>query len=956
MALAPITVYLSVIAVFSDPDLYAFARAFTDDTGVITIAPRTFWVSIMGQSFPYPPNNLGLDPNTIVFTAPANPPGNTVTLVESTPGSFIADDTVDQFGPFVNTPPAGIPKGPDVFYRWSIHVIQGVAGNQIPHLTPTAIAQRRWIGSPEWTSLAEGGTGLNNQQITRDSSRTLDGHGLPIRGQNNTTWIRTVAQYRAGLTPKTSWERFYVRFRNLPTSQDIGFWKCEGTPSPNAGFGLKFKTNGTVEGVNVNSVSTQFSAGTVWTPTLNTWYLVDVFLRIDTGGGTHGSITIYLNHVFTFSFTNSAGVGLNENSSHLQSKLGKWVGTDNDCEIDLDDWICADLPGNVDTSSLNFVDTNFSLDWLVGSHVRRFYSLSKIGASWVGDFAEMNSGVSPLTVLTGTLTSSTSAAQLEGLTDVPLITGWDTPDAVIGAVAAIVGMTSRNAGGTDGKLGYRLAGAAAVLTTIDQQVADTANTVAYLPTGMVIPNEVSPFSVVHEKSADANLDTVSAMGAIIEYIGSWGNEDDPDNIVPSGRLSFTHNAPYLNSAYGDVMSAPIAVVAVIGATFVGNGTVTTLTFAFPVNFFHSRPTAGGNGGIFWHSAMMGAHLGGRDRVIPNMRAYYDATSGLFCIDLWGNNVDVSQSGVTYQYIAFCDPGMRFSVNGSYSHDSTVATQRTNPLITNSFTPDCGFAWDDILNSISNTNGGYFKGTANGINDGCAVQGGIGVISNFGSFANNVFNSRQQTNRGNSQMAYNLWRTTDSCGFIMCQVAGYTGNATNPRNIPLTPASGGRFPIFVFVASDDGGAAFYRDPSHAGLNSQNAGSSSLDTNAIRAVAVDQITVGSTLNANGVKYSVFVILGDSAGMNNGTFTIPYCDGNGPYTPPASPPDAYASGDGGIIVGDVPGGSTALTLLKDISGIYTLIPGQRHDTLYDRQTGQPSIDVAIPDPSFGTGYIGG
>jgi hypothetical protein len=51
---------------------------------------------------------------------------------------------------------------------------------------------------------------------------------------------------------------------------------------------------------------------------------------------------------------------------------------------------------------------------------------------------------------------------------------------------------------------------------------------------------------------------------------------------------------------------------------------------------------------------------------------------------------------------------------------------------------------------------------------------------------------------------------------------------------------------------------------------------------------------------------------------------------------------------------GGAATFVFIGSPSGIYTLIPGQTHDTLYDR-TGQISIDVKIPNPFIETGYLG-
>jgi hypothetical protein len=126
-----------------------------------------------------------------------------------------------------------------------------------------------------------------------------------------------------------------------------------------------------------------------------------------------------------------------------------------------------------------------------------------------------------------------------------------------------------------------------------------------------------------------------------------------------------------------------------------------------------------------------------------------------------------------------------------------------------------------------------------------------------------------------------------------------------------------------------------------------------TTAITAVGIDTISVGVTLNANGINYSVFVICGDTAAMNNGNFFPAFCRGSGPYTPPQIFNGITVLGNGGLLLGGVGAG---LGLLRSVSGIYTLIPGKRNDTLVDRQPGQTSVDIAIPNPIFKTGYLGG
>lgn len=59
----------------------------------------------------------------------------------------------------------------------------------------------------------------------------------------------------------------------------------------------------------------------------------------------------------------------------------------------------------------------------------------------------------------------------------------------------------------------------------------------------------------------------------------------------------------------------------------------------------------------------------------------------------------------------------------------------------------------------------------------------------------------------------------------------------------------------------------------------------------------------------------------------------------------------GSGGMDLG----GAADLVFISNASGIYTLVPNKREDTLYDRVL-DTTIDVKIPDPFIKTGYIGG
>lgn len=51
---------------------------------------------------------------------------------------------------------------------------------------------------------------------------------------------------------------------------------------------------------------------------------------------------------------------------------------------------------------------------------------------------------------------------------------------------------------------------------------------------------------------------------------------------------------------------------------------------------------------------------------------------------------------------------------------------------------------------------------------------------------------------------------------------------------------------------------------------------------------------------------------------------------------------------------GGAPLITMLVNPSGIYTLVAGKRHDTLYERIPTITSIDVKIPDPFIKSAYL--
>jgi hypothetical protein len=953
--MAEVITYMNYIIYFQDPAQYNFAKSVAGGN-LLELAPRAA-ATMFGIPFPYPSGNVDLIPAGISFIFPFVPgsqygfPGPT--------GIFV-DDTVDfQILPGQAGVPASTwPAGPNGRMVWSGNIVMSAGAGAAIDPPPTSIARRRWCMGFEWSLIHEGSGVAEVSNCTYDASRAIGCKGLAVRGDNfNSATSVTLVALRVGLLTPVSWERVYFRARRTPTVNDVGFWRCHGTVSNAVGFGLKYTTTGDVRGFNINNIFTEFDAGLVFTPVIDDWNRLDIFVRFGTAGTTaHGEVRIYLNGQPIYSFTDSTNVGLSGAPNHDNTQVGKWTtGSSPECEYDIDDWINSDLPSNVNPSTLGFTDTNFGLDWILGSHVRGHYSESASLTNWTPNaFASLNQGVNPVQKLTSEIASTTSGATMEGLTDVLPQNKLDSIANVLGAVAATVAIYARNSGATDGKLGYKLAGGAAVLTTIDQFVGDGIQLVAYQPTGMIIPDEIWPFSVVHTKSTDGNTDTVTDLVCVVEYLGVWGPEDNPLFELPVSRLGFLHNCQYSNTQWGYMGSEPEAPVYARGGTYVGNGTSQTISLPAPCHFLMIRKVTGGGEGLWWFGTSEGATRGTSKNVIPNIRVWSDFVTGNFQFTVTGNDIEVNQNAQSYQYIAFCDPGMRFNISGVFNHGSTSASPKANPLLNTLFSPEAGFFQFNQIATIGGTVGLHYKGPLIEGSKASAMDGGA-QLANAGTFSQGFFNSESGLHGFSANYVYSLWKSSDGggSGGTMVQICSYTGNGVNPRDIPLTPTSG-RFPLFVMVVPDAAAQGFYRDPSHTGVNSSFIANTGLSATAIVAVAIDQITVQSSLNANGVEYSVFALVGDTLGMNNGTYYAPiYQPSGGPYTAPLPPQgDINVMSEGGLVLN----GQPSLTLLRDISGIYTLIKGKRNDTLIDRQTGQDSVDVKIPDPTYKTGYIGG
>lgn len=843
-------------------------------------------------------------------------------------------------------PPSAYSTGDTMILRWR-GTIQRNSGGILP-FTPQP--QRRWISGIELPPLGEGGTGGNTGISCRDSSRTLEGMGLAIRGQNFPGSItHQTNQYIVPAGANKSWERFYFRLRTPPAATSRGVWRCHHNISPSAGASLKINPNGQIEIYTITSTNVETLQATFNACVVDTWYKVDVQVRYPTGivPETDGQIAVTLTGPSslgdpqTIVYVDTSGGSLDTIGNHASTEIGRYDGgTDNIVEYDIDDWINAEL----------LLANN--LDFVAGIHIRKQYTEIGNTTGWTGQIGSVNGVINSPNGLSSDLRSTTALARIDGTTDVTADPS-DASGITIGPINALVSLESQNGGGTDGTLGYSAAGAPEVMTSVNQVVGPGSwTTVPIFPINQFGAFNAAPWKNIHDKSNDANQDITRSLATIMEYVGVWGPEDSPQLDFP--RLGYLHNCRYPNSIWGFIGPVPDAPCYMVGGTYVGNGnTAQVINLPAPCHFLWIRALTGGATGVKWFGTGLSGNRGVTERTIGNYptRVWMDSVTGQTQFLVTGTDVEINAVGVTYQYVAFCDPGMRFNLCGAYNRPS-VLTSGNIALQCSDFLATAGFIQNQ-QQGTSNVTGLQYKGPGFSGLTGQTLSGT--ALANFGAFSLGNLNTRIDSHFSTAgQTVFSLWRTTDIlCGFVGVQITSYVGNGAGSQVIPLTPASL-RFPLFALVVPHAVTGAFMRDPSHTGSNSCRVDNLTNSTTAIIGGGIDTITVGSTLNVNLTVYDVFVIPGDTAGWNNGIFFPPNCsaDPTAFPTPPFTPPEIGVLGDGGLELGS----AVSLTLLKDVTGIYTLTPGKTSDTLYDRQTGQPSVERKIPDPTAKTGYIGG
>lgn len=263
------------------------------------------------------------------------------------------------------------------------------------------------------------------------------------------------------------------------------------------------------------------------------------------------------------------------------------------------------------------------------------------------------------------------------------------------------------------------------------------------------------------------------------------------------------------------------------------------------------------------------------------------------VRIGGSNVEVNKTGETYQYIAVCDPGMRYMLNAVHPNRVENIASFVYGLINTAFVPVWGFFQDErpgfataALSAIKgpgNTAAAITK--QDGTNLTPAVTFAAGQLT---------MDTAAVLTSNDVQLAMSLWRTlepgsVDPGRFDVVRVVSYTGNGSGgTRTVGLLNPSGKR-PLWVEV-QPAGSFGWFKDAAHTAGASTSLQDGSQATTAINGGDLDAIIVGTTLNAGGVVYNVFAIMGGAAGGADG-FSVA-----GEFIPvePTSPVDGPWGGD--------------------------------------------------------------
>lgn len=746
------------------------------------------------------------------------------------------------------------------------------SGNPIITMPPlTAIAQRRWIDGFELPHNGEGTTG-NQMGYSRDASRHPGGFGLAHReGIIGNAKFHQVDEMGGAAQVAGSWERIYIRLRQLPTAAS-DLWKMKSTPSPGKGMLIQVGPAGEllVSSEDAFGALTLHGALAGAPCVLNVWYRLDLFISC----GFYFKVNI--NGIERMNL--GGPPGLQGGTLHVSSGIGGYDGVRavSGLEVDFDDWFNSELP------------TGNPVDMHNGSRMQlvRVTGIASPG-TWSGGATGWRQQLQRCDdIAAGTPSVQASAAALDTIvytTDAQ--TSIDAIPGQKGVAAFFIGRRALATGALAGRIGYSMNGAATVFQAApNQNVQFLFARVFFNPVGVITPVPMGAFTITIEHSNNGQTESMGGVFAEVEVLGIFSTEDAAPS-QQTGTIPLTevnggnaiHNAPYPTSPWARTGLPAPAPYAIVSGTYVGTGVAFDLKFAFPIHWLRIRRLTGTVDGMHWWSSMLGPHVGVTERVIPSLMpevsldpdwppaAAPDAQETQTLARI-GNDLQTNEVGVTYQYVAVSDAAQRIMLNAAMSHQ-LAATPKAHPLWTAQWNPQAAFFWQELVLGVG-TASAWFKGIGHATNSGSPLL--AAENANVGTFAPGVFTSGTGLPKSKYQVALNFWRRDDLSADAALprtvQLVSYLGDGTGARVIALTPASGRR-PLWAIIVPHNADGSIYRDPSHTGTTSHKVDNTINAATGITAGAIDAITVGAALNVAGITYEVFCLPGDTVAGNNG-----------------------------------------------------------------------------------------
>ncbi len=767
-----------------------------------------------------------------------------------------------------------------------------------------AIAKTKFMvgfESGEPLEMLNAGSGASN--VMREASRHADGMGYYYASSSE--YVVAVTQSGDAGTNK-EWDRIYIKpMAEANVTSRMHRFKLSG--GAGRGCSLNFTVDRRLVVHNISDAGLETPIGTSSAQyEIGRWYKIDLLLEAKAPGG---NIRVYVDGVLIMTALGvgtgaNGGINNNDTISNAYVGGGSAGSTTDTFQCYFDDWRGSEWPST--DSGGRYVGK----DWLNGTRVVLVRpNGTATGNAWLGDYRAVAGDLEP--VMVGSLaaggnamTSIVSGDALRLTVDRAQI---ERVPGSLGVSAFMVAYYGKQQTAGSGTVGWKFDGLID-LAAHANAAEGTANAVSrrwYRPSGAIDPiANLVPFELHKIKAANVNMAECYAFVLIAEHIGVFGDCDvkaDDTDAVPDGLPAGIHGAhmsPYPTTPWAmSRLPVPSPVIIHTG-TYTGNGTVQELQFRGPVTWLMIKRVPNSSTGGFWWTTLAGFHAEGEQSAQPSIQALVDPAfvpTGVedsqehrTIVRINGAHAQLNAAATAYEYVAFIDPGARYMLNGGFHALSTAfATLAIRFRGHSVFTPRWSFMHCELHSTVSAT---YERGTK-----------GPGHAAPNASIMNIAETAAGWTHDAGGMTADDLlmdtavgqnkpwsaWRSDDQSSdpnkLGVVAIGTYTGDGAASRTINFA-TTGTKRPVYAIVQPLNATPAHHRDPSNLTNTSNAMGTGTSTTTGITAGGVDSFTVGVTLNANGIVYNYFVLIG-SATAGNGGWSI---DGEFAVVEPDSPSD--------------------------------------------------------------------